>query len=240
MLRGAPVDETKSAGLSGRRGVGALAAALEELDVMNQVRLFFAASVSIALAAACSSNDSGNGPGNDAGSTQGDAASADGGGGEGASNVCSPLSKCGQGLTCCFAVAGDPTGTCTAPSACTGAVSYQCLNASDCTGSQVCCLAGLNIASFDAAAFDGGLPPDLKLSVTCSAACTAQESQICQKSTECPPGQICETQTQAGVTAGFCTTPDAGGATSEAGSGGDGSASTPADGSTPADAATGG
>jgi hypothetical protein len=187
---------------------------------MNHVRLFFVAWVTIALAAACSSSSTpaGTTPTDDGGGQSDSAADA-------ASNGCTPSQRCGQGMTCCFQKAGDPGGTCTAPSACTGAVSYQCLNANDCSGgSQVCCLAGLNPATFDAAAFDGSLPPNLNLALTCNAACTGQQSQICKSSTECTGGKACVTSTQGGVTAGFCTTPDggseAGAAPSDAASGG--------------------
>lgn len=201
---------------------------------MNNVRLFFGASIAIALATACSSS-SNNAPassGSDGGGSSSDAATD--ASGDAASNGCTPLNKCGQGLTCCFQKAGDPTGTCTAPTACTGAVSYQCLNATDCTGSQVCCLSGLNPATFDAAAFDGGLPPNLNLALTCSAACTGQQSQICKSDTECTGGEVCVTSTQGGVTAGFCTAPDGG---SDASVAHDGAAH---DAASPADAASGG
>ncbi len=222
------------------RRAGARAGSRKDIIHMNHARLCFVASVAIALAAACSSSSTPGSPatGDDAGSS--DAAAADTST-DAASIVCTPLQKCGQGLTCCFHLAGDPTGTCTTLAACTGAVSYQCLNATDCTGTEVCCLSGLNPATFDAAAFDGALPPNLNLSMTCNAACTGQQSQICKSTTECTGGQVCVTQTQSGVTAGFCTTPDGGGSEASVAHDGavpsDGAAS---DSASPADAASGG
>jgi hypothetical protein len=133
--------------------------------------------------------------------------------------------KCEQNLTCCIdptnaltaITGGGSLGTCTAVSACTEPVSYECLAPSDCpTSASSCCNTPASPDAGDAASeaappamggFGGLAGAGLSLQATCQTSCTATQGQLCATAQDCtanPDNSVCP---PAGSIGGIVTVP---------------------------------
>jgi hypothetical protein len=139
---------------------------------------------------------------------QSEGSSADGGSGDDVTHViwsgdaggrCNAFSlpTCGSGLTCCFP---GLSGTCTAFSACTSSVQFECHGAGHCDAGEVCCgslpdsdasaAVEALLASTDAAMPDHW-PAGVAASSFCASSCPAPRTPLCGTLGDCPVGTTC-------------------------------------------------
>ena len=204
----------------GRSRYGAAGSDLREVAFMKWSRIFFVASMGVALAAACggsSSQNTGNGDGGGGSSSSGAAGGSSSGSSSGGSSgglvteggaIVPTGIQCGMlngqpaycpGAEVCCAVTTPPpadagrgggfggatTNTCVAgPSACqAGGVVTACTGSLQCSG-KVCCLEPGDAGAMGGFGGGGG-------SALCESACSANGTQICAATTDCPTGQMC-------------------------------------------------
>jgi hypothetical protein len=158
---------------------------------MKSMMIRVGALLTIASLAACSSSSTS--------SPDGSASASD----DSAAAACSayPLVACSQGKTCCLGATGI-TGTCTDPTQCNSNFQFECVSASNCATSQVCCATTELPSGFDASAFldasldaiaiDAAALSGTSNKYFCQATCTGTQVQLCAVSGECKgPGAAC-------------------------------------------------
>ena len=158
---------------------------------MNTGGAFFAASLCVALVAACSDSTTGkNNPADassvsDAPATPGvdseaeqDAQESDAAADSAPVTPNCTVGSCGSGKVCCFDTTGG-TATCTATGSCTGSV-FTCSVTTDCTGGQVCCFTFTN---------GGTMGP---FTTACKSQCPSSDYQLCDAAkSDCPNNGNC-------------------------------------------------